>query len=493
MTHTWPVAHIVLVGLMGSGKTTVGAALASAQGVLLRDSDADIERDTGLRGRDIAERDSIEALPPWRLVTSSMRSRHRPGSVIAAAASTVDDPVCRAALRDGPHLVVAHGRSGRAGPRLEPDDHRPDLGPDLAEGDPTAVNAAESLAAATSRTSHAGRRPAAAHARCDDPRAHRRRPLASGVSPPLPLILDVDTGIDDSLALLFAAASPTPTSWPRRASRAIPTPNRSGSTPGPCWSWRAEPTSKSRWVADPATQTARDGPETHGPQGLAHAAPSPHCPAARLSERHAVDLILDEARRRPGEITLVTLGPLTNLALAVMREPRLPRLLKGYTLMGGAFGVSGNTTPRAEWNIHCDPEAAKIVFRAWADAIAADPSIERPMALGLDVTEQARIEPEHVVRLARRAGSSPDDSIALERGDDPMAPQRSVPQPDRALRRGCPALLLRVPPAVRRLLRRVHPRSPRRGGDAGPHARPDRGDLRRRRDPRRAHDRDDGG
>jgi purine nucleosidase len=139
-----------------------------------------------------------------------------------------------------------------------------------------------------------------------------------------------------------------------------------------------------------------------------------------------VDLLIDEARRRPGKIKLVTLGPLTNLAIAVLREPALPRLLKGYTLMGGAFGVSGNTTPTTEWNIHCDPDAASIVFRAWADAMAADPTVARPVALGLDVTEQARVSPEDVVRLARRAGSTPDDSIALARGEDPMQAARSV-------------------------------------------------------------------
>jgi purine nucleosidase len=174
----------------------------------------------------------------------------------------------------------------------------------------------------------------------------------------------------------------------------------------------------------PLVRALETTPETHGPQGLGHAELPP--PTRTLSERHAVDLILEEARSRPGEITLVTLGPLTNLAIAVLREPALPRLLRGYVLMGGAFGVPGNTTPTTEWNIHCDPEAARIVFRAWAEACAEDLSIPRPLALGLDVTEQARILPDDVVRLARRAGSTPDDSIVLAHGEEPMHATRSV-------------------------------------------------------------------
>jgi purine nucleosidase len=114
----------------------------------------------------------------------------------------------------------------------------------------------------------------------------------------------------------------------------------------------------------------------------------------------------------------VTLGPVTNLARALQREPELPRLLHRWILMGGAYRIPGNTAPTTEWNIHCDPEAAKIAFAA--------PWPTRPLGMGLDVTEKAKITPEHVVALARSAGSSPDDSIALSRGEDPMLATRSV-------------------------------------------------------------------
>jgi len=239
------------------------------------------------------------------------------------------------------------------------------------------------------------------------------------------LILDVDTGIDDSLALLYAAGSSD--------AELVAVTCVSGNVDARQVSINSRAILELVGRADvevalgreiPLIRALETTPETHGPQGLGHAELPP--PSRTVSERHAVDLILDEARRRPGEITLVTLGPLTNLALAVMREPSLPRLLRGYTLMGGAFGVSGNTTPTTEWNIHCDPEAAAIVFRAWSAAMSADPTIPRPLALGLDVTEQARILPDDVVRLARRAGSTPDDSIALAHGEDPMHATRSV-------------------------------------------------------------------
>jgi shikimate kinase len=130
--HTWRMGHIVLVGLMGSGKTTVGAALAAELGVPHRDSDADIERDTRMTGRQRAARDGIEAL-------HALEARHlldalaQPGTtVISPAASVLDDPECQSALRDPRHLVVwLDANPAALAARLQPDDHRPAIGSDM--------------------------------------------------------------------------------------------------------------------------------------------------------------------------------------------------------------------------------------------------------------------------------------------------------------------------------------------------------------------------
>jgi purine nucleosidase len=226
----------------------------------------------------------------------------------------------------------------------------------------------------------------------------------------VPLILDVDTGIDDALALLYAAASPdvdllavTCVSG-NVAARQVEQNTRAvlelaGRGDVEVALGRETPLVKALEIA----------PDTHGPRGLGYAELPP---ATRpLSARHAVDVIVDAARARPGEITLVTLGPLTNLALALEHEPDLPRLLDAYVLMGGAFRTSGNTTPTSEWNVYVDPDAAKRVFEVWGAARGVDPTIPYPLAMGLDVTERARLLPEHLARLTAARGDDPNDPI----------------------------------------------------------------------------------
>ena len=82
------------------------------------------------------------------------------------------------------------------------------------------------------------------------------------------------------------------------------------------------------------------------------------------AQGHAVDVIVETIRKHPGEITLVTLGPLTNVALALTRDPALVGLVKRCIVMGGIGYGHGNITPVAEFNIWVDPEAAKIVFES---------------------------------------------------------------------------------------------------------------------------------
>ena len=238
------------------------------------------------------------------------------------------------------------------------------------------------------------------------------------------LILDVDTGIDDAMALLYACATPdvellavTCVSGNVDARQVAENTRAVLELAG-----RSE-VEVALGRETPLVRPLETTPETHGPRGLGYADVSP--PSQPLSDRHAVDLLIEEARKRPGEITLVTLGPLTNLAIAVLKEPDLPRLLKSYVLMGGSYRSPGNTAPTTEWNIHVDPDAAKVVFRAWADAHDRH-GTKLPTALGLDVTERAKIVPDHVVALARRAGSQTDDSIALAAGENPMTATRSV-------------------------------------------------------------------
>ena len=112
--------------------------------------------------------------------------------------------------------------------------------------------------------------------------------------------------------------------------------------------------------------------------------------ALRPADEHAVDLIVRTVMTRPGEVTLVAIGPLTNVALAFSREPRLAANLAGLTLMGGVVGgAHALELPWVEHNFRCDPEAAHIVLSAGAT----------PTIVPLDVTTQVRIRPDDVARI----------------------------------------------------------------------------------------------
>ncbi len=115
--------------------------------------------------------------------------------------------------------------------------------------------------------------------------------------------------------------------------------------------------------AHPLIAKDRHAEYVHGQDGLGDAG---ILPSQRSAEtEHAASALVRLANQNPGELTLVAIGPLTNLALATRLDPDLPHKYKRLVVMGGAIRSQGNTTPTAEFNIYTDPEAAAIVFDAW--------------------------------------------------------------------------------------------------------------------------------
>lgn len=127
----------------------------------------------------------------------------------------------------------------------------------------------------------------------------------------------------------------------------------------------------------------------HGNDGLGGALSDMNPPELGEGLPHAAQFIIEEAKKRPGELTLLMTAPLTNLAIALRACPELPQLVKRVVMMGGAVQTFGNVTPVAEYNIYVDPEAAKMVLHAGFDLTL----------VGLDVTRQALLRPEHLEKL----------------------------------------------------------------------------------------------
>jgi len=248
----------------------------------------------------------------------------------------------------------------------------------------------------------------------------------------VPLLLDVDTGIDDSLALLYACASPE--------AEIVAVTCVAGNVDARQVAENTRAVLELAGRADVEVALGREmplvrnlvtTPETHGPRGIGYAVLPP--PSRPLSARFGPDLIVEEARRRPGELTLVTLGPMTNLAIAVLVEPDLPMLLRRWVMMGGSYRSPGNTAPTTEWNVSVDPDAAKLCIASFgrpdmteARRAAGLPSL--PLALGLDVTERAKLLPDHLAALAARAGALTPRSrdTAIGTGADGSVPANPV-------------------------------------------------------------------
>jgi purine nucleosidase len=226
------------------------------------------------------------------------------------------------------------------------------------------------------------------------------------VSEPTPIIMDVDTGTDDALALAYAVESAkidlvAVTTVAGNVDVAKATANTLA-----VLDWLgAKNVPVHRGASRPLVRPHLDAAEFHDVGGLGGA----RLPASKraIGEDRGPAALIRLARQRPGELTLVAVGPLTNVAIALNVEPTLPELLKGVVLMGGAFTVPGNTTPAAEFNILVDPEAAEQVFSAPFASL---------IAVGLDVTNQVALTTEDWAAVNDKADVAPAAALLAEVG-----------------------------------------------------------------------------
>ena len=222
---------------------------------------------------------------------------------------------------------------------------------------------------------------------------------------PQPVFADVDTGVDDAMALAYLFGSPD-AELVGIASTAgnVAVQQVCQNNLGLLELCAVGDIPVSKGSEQPVSSPLRTAEDTHGPQGLGYATlPSTD---RRLTSHDAAQAWITAAHAYPGELIGLATGPLTNLALALRREPALPTLLRRLVIMGGAFDYRGNTTPVAEWNISVDPEAAAEVFAVWGAAWGLEPPKHIPIVLGLNLTENVAMTPTIFSRLANAAESS---------------------------------------------------------------------------------------
>jgi inosine-uridine nucleoside N-ribohydrolase len=202
------------------------------------------------------------------------------------------------------------------------------------------------------------------------------------------VILDTDPGIDDALAFILLKAMPEislqaitvthgNTSVEKCTTNALKLVELLGMQDVPVAMGATEPLVRALSIAE----------ETHGDTGLGHAVlPEPK---TRVVQENAANLIIDVVNANPGEITILCIGPVTNLALALLKEPSLRKKIKNVVSMAGTIHYPGNATPSSEYNVFCDPESFDILLRSGIDLTIVP----------LDVTYQCLFTKAHVARL----------------------------------------------------------------------------------------------
>ena len=196
-------------------------------------------------------------------------------------------------------------------------------------------------------------------------------PAPRPTTPPIPLLIETDPGSDDALALLMAFDDPAHevvgltvsagnVGLAHTVANALKVCEVAGRDAVPVFAG----------CAAPLLHPAPDAGAIHGRDGFGDAG---YAPATRMAaDGHAALAILRLSHAHAGRLLLVALGPLSNLALAVSLDPTLPQRIARLVVMGGAVNARGNITPAAEFNIHFDPEAARIVFAAFPRVDLAD-------------------------------------------------------------------------------------------------------------------------
>lgn len=223
----------------------------------------------------------------------------------------------------------------------------------------------------------------------------------------VPIFLDVDTGTDDALALAYAVASPRIDLVAVATVAGNVDVEKTTANTLSVLDWLGgENIPVHRGASRPLVRPHRDARNFHHEGGLGGAQLPPSTRSVGADRGPAALIRL--ARQNPGVLTLVTLGPLTNLAIALNVEPALPELLKSVVVMGGAFTVPGNTTPAAEFNILVDPEAAEQVFNAPFPNITA---------VGLDVTQRVALTRDDWDAVNAGGSLAPSASLLREVGN----------------------------------------------------------------------------